>query len=37
MDITSFHVQTMKYRMYVDDAIWQKSKIAPVLKLSVRM
>ena len=22
----------MKYRMYVDDAIWQKSKIAPVLK-----
>ena len=26
----------MKYRMYVGDAIWQKSKIAPVLKLSVQ-
>ena len=36
MDITSFHGKTMKYRMYVGDAIWQKSKIAPVLKLSAQ-
>ena len=37
MDIASFHGKTMKYRMYVGDAIWQKSKIALALKPSVRM
>ena len=37
MDIISFHVQTMKYRMYVGDVEWQKLKIALALKPSVQM
>ena len=37
MDITSFHAQTMKYRMYVGDAKWQKLKTALALKPSVQM
>ena len=37
MDITSFHMQTMKYKMYVGDVEWQKLKTALALKLSVRM
>ena len=37
MDITSFHVQTMKYIMYVGDVEWQKLKTALALKPSVQM
>ncbi len=33
----SFHVQTMKYRMYVGDVEWQKLKTALALKPSVQM
>lgn len=37
MDITSFYVQTMKYKMYVGDVEWQKLKTALALKPSVQM
>ena len=37
MDITSFRVQTMKYRMYVGDVEWEKLKTALALKPSVQM
>lgn len=35
--MASFHVQTMKYTMYVGDVKWQKLKTALALKPSVQM
>ena len=35
--MASFHVQTMKYKMYVGDVEWQKLKTALALKPSVQM
>ena len=35
--MASFQGQSMKYRMYVGDAKWQKLKTALALKPSVQM